>query len=259
MTAATPYRAGTSGYSFADWIGPFYPAGTRRQDMFGLYVRAFQTVELNFTFYRLPAASTLARLASASPEGFDFWVKANQRTTHERNRSVAAEFLDALVPLKDARRLAGVLMQFPQSFHRTIENRTFLASAIEDFRDVPLAVEFRHASWDHPSTLASLRDRRVTLVIPDVPDLPGLYRPRPALATRTGYLRFHSRSAPQWYSGMAQRYDYDYSREELTGVLKDWADLEKDADKVYAFFNNCHRGQAAHNAELFRRILGQIR
>jgi len=258
MADSTRYVIGTSGYSFADWVGTFYPPGTAQRGMFAQYVRHFATVELNFTFYRLPTARTLESLGSICPADFTFWVKANQKTTHERDRTVAGEFLANLQPLRSTGKLAGVLMQFPQSFHRTVENRKYLAAAVEDFASVPLAAEFRHRSWDHVSTVASLRERNVTLVIPDVPEIPGLYRPSPAVTTRTGYLRLHSRDADKWYAGMADRYDYSYSDKELGDILTDWYALEKDADKVYAFFNNCHRGQAAGNAEAFRRILGQI-
>ena len=143
MEPASKFRIGTSGYSFDDWVGPFYPPGTRRQEMFAQYLRQFRTVELNYTFYRMPAAKTLEQLAQASPPDFLFWVKANQRTTHEHDRTAAAEFLANLDPLRAGSRLAGVLMQFPQNFHRTVANRRVLRDTVEDFKAVPLAVEFR--------------------------------------------------------------------------------------------------------------------
>ena len=262
MTDRTNYIVGTSGYSFADWVGPFYPSGTQRGEMLNEYVRHFETVELNFSYYRIPTASTLSRIAARAPTGFTFWIKANRKTTHEQDRSVSGEFLDALTPLIDSGKLAGMLLQFPQSFHRTVENRKYLGSAIEDFalsEQVPLAVEFRHHSWDHLSTLSGLRERNVTLVIPDVPDLSGLYHPSaPAVTTATGYLRLHSRDASKWYAGGPERYDYDYTNEELEAVLAQWSEVESEVDKIYTFFNNCHRAQAAHNAEAFRRLMEQI-
>jgi len=259
MPDKTRYIVGTSGYSFADWVGTFYPPGTQRGEMLTQYVNHFETVELNFSYYRIPNQTTLGRIAAKVREDFTFWVKANQKTTHQQDRSIAAEFLDALTPLSETGKLAGVLLQFPQSFHRTVANRKYLGSAVEDFSSVPLAVEFRHFSWDDPSTLAGLRERNVTLVVPDVPELEGLYRPSgPAVTTATGYLRFHSRTAGKWYAGPAERYDYSYTQEELRAVLSQWSAVENEVEKVYAFFNNCHRGQAAQNAEAFRRLLQQI-
>jgi uncharacterized protein YecE (DUF72 family) len=195
---ASKYIVGTSGYSFADWVGPFYPPGTRSGEMFALYARRFAAVELNFTFYRMPTARTLASLAAKGPPGFGFWVKANQDITHKQDRAPAAAFIEALAPLRESGRLLGVLFQFPQSFHRTVASRKFLAAALEDFAALPSAVEFRHASWDHPATVEGLRRRSVSLVVPDVPAIESLYRPAPAVTGNRGYLRLHSRDAGKW-------------------------------------------------------------
>ncbi|MCX5682208.1 MAG: DUF72 domain-containing protein [Planctomycetota bacterium] len=151
------FIVGTSGYSYADWVGGFYPAGTRPKDMFAYYARQFRAVELNFTFYRMPAAKTLAAMAGAAPDGFTFWVKANRRTTHEADRTAAAEFIEALGPLIDAGKFAGVLAQFPQRFHRTAANRKLLAGLAEDFAKVPLAVESPRPPRAIPRTSASIR------------------------------------------------------------------------------------------------------
>jgi uncharacterized protein YecE (DUF72 family) len=260
MTAKRTYIIGTSGYSFDDWVGTFYPDGTDKRDMFSLYARHFAAVEVNYTFYRLPAPRTMESIVRRSGPDFRVWIKANQSTTHEGDRSTAPEFLKGIQPVADSGKLAGVLLQFPQRFHRTPSNRQYLAGVLGDFGSVPLAVEFRHFTWDHDSVLAGLRERNVTLVVPDVPNLPGLYR-RPATATGdVGYLRLHSRDAGKWYAseGTADRYDYNYSDQEMAELLKEWDNLDAPLGHVYAFFNNCHRGQAARNAEQMRRILGQV-
>ncbi len=259
METQNNYLIGTSGYSFKDWVGTFYPDGTQPRDMLANYVQRFQTVEINFTFYRVPPARTIEAITNRAPEGFRFWVKANQATTHEGDRSIRDQFLDGLAGMREAGKLAGLLFQFPQRFHRTIANRKFLAAALEDYTLLPAAVEFRHASWEDPSVLQSLRERNVTLVVPDVPDLRGLFRIGAAATTRTGYLRLHSRDASKWYGGEGvDRYDYSYSREELEEIVEAWEDLDEPMDEVYTFFNNCHHGQAARNAAALRRILGQI-
>jgi len=102
---------------------------------------------------------------------------------------------------------------------------------------------------------AGLAERGVTLAVPDVPDIRSLYRSRPRATTRTGYLRLHSRNADYWYADDKDRYDYDYSDAELQDVADAWTALDGEVDRVYAFFNNCHGGQAARNAESFRRIV----
>lgn len=251
------FIVGTSGYSFDDWVGGFYPAGTRRGEMFGHYIRHFRTVELNYTYYRMPSGRTMQSFSDKSPDGFLFWVKANKVFTHEQDRATAGEFLSGVQPLRDTGKLAGILLQFPQRFHRTADNRKYLASVAEDFISVPLAVEFRHGSWDHPSTLAGLKDRNISLVVPDVPTIEGLYRPHPAVTTDTGYLRLHSRNAANWYGGMAKRYDYSYSDDELREMLDGLSDLVGRIKQMFCFFNNCHKGSAAANALSLRKMLLQ--
>ena len=258
MTDKPQFIVGTSGYSFKDWVGTFYPDDTQQRDMFKQYLQHFKTVELNFTYYRLPNARTISAIAAKSPDHFTFWVKANQATTHKQDRSVAAQFIDGLEPMQAAGKLVGVLLQFPQSFHRTAENRKYLADVIEDFAAVPLAVEFRHNSWQHESTLDGLRERNVTLVIPDVPDIESLFHHSAAATSRTGYLRLHSRDGSKWYAGGAERYDYNYSQEQMKALIADWSELAGAVDRVYAFFNNCHGGQAAHNAEAFAKLVEKM-
>ncbi len=256
---ADKYVVGTSGYSFNDWVGPWYPEGTRPAEMFDRYAEHFNAVEVNYTYYRMPVARTMESMVRRSPEGFVFWVKANKSTTHEGDRSTIEPFLAELAPVRESERLIGVLLQFPQSFHRTVDNRKYLASAIAEFGDATrLAVEFRHRSWAHPSTVEGLRERNAAMVIPDVPDIRGLFRHSPTITGPVGYLRPHSRDAGKWYSGAALRYDYSYSREELAGFLEQWEACEDQAEQIYVFFNNCHRGQAAENAAELRRMLGQL-
>jgi uncharacterized protein YecE (DUF72 family) len=198
-------------------------------------------------------------LARKSPPNFDFWVKAHQDLTHKQQLKGAEAFLDALNPLQGADKLAGVLLQFPQSFHRTEASRQYLADLIDVMGQAPLAVEFRHCSWQDPAVEEGLARRNVCLVIPDVPDIRSLYHHGPTITGPAGYLRLHSRKAQNWYAGAVERYDYEYSRDELEQILSAWTPvLDEQVDKVYAFFNNCHRGQAANNAQAFQRLMGQI-
>ena len=254
----TKYVVGTSGFSFPDWVGTFYPDGTSSGQMFSQYVRHFGMVELNFTFYAMPGERTYASFIERSRAPFEFWVKLNRQITHEGKLAEIDPFLSATRVLRDAGRLAGLILQFPQSFKRTVEARKYLASALDRLGDWPAAVEFRDRSWDHSATYEGLRQRDVTLVVPDAPAITGLFRPPPMATSKTGYLRLHSRNADNWYAGEKDRYDYNYTEGELRGILDDWQGVAGQVDKVYAMFNNCHRGQAAQNAEAFRRILDQI-
>jgi uncharacterized protein YecE (DUF72 family) len=140
---------GTSGYSFADWVGPFYPPGTQPAQFLDYYCRHFHAVEMNVTFYRMPEAGMLQRIERKTPAGFRFMVKLNQAMTHDGSRDPALyrAFVAAIQPLKDAGKYDGLLAQFPWSFKRSDQNRQHLSAMRDLLGDEPLFAEFRHDSW----------------------------------------------------------------------------------------------------------------
>ncbi len=113
---------GTSGYSYPDWVGGFYPPGTSAQKMFAHYVRHFPLVELNYTFYRPAEKSSLLRLARRAPKEFQFIVKLHRSLSHEHDLSGAAAIREAVDGLQKENRLLGLLCQYPQEFHYTKQN-----------------------------------------------------------------------------------------------------------------------------------------
>src|SRR5262245_33382904 len=117
---------GTSGYSYTDWVGDFYPAGTKSNRMLPYYSQHFPLVELNFTFYRAPTAAMLARIADLTPAGFQFLVKLPRSLSHEQRNDDLLTFRNAVKELQGREQLLGVLCQLPQSFHATRRNRTWL-------------------------------------------------------------------------------------------------------------------------------------
>jgi uncharacterized protein YecE (DUF72 family) len=250
---------GTSGFSFKDWVGPFYPEGTRAPEMLEFYAEHFSAVEVNATYYRIPPPSTMESLSRRTPPTFEFLVKAHQSMTHDKAAPDAATF-DAfrasVAPLQG--KLRGVLLQFPWAFRPTLGARKRLDLLAAELAPLgPLFVEFRHASWLSEKVFRYLEERAIGYCSVDEPALDGLV---PPLARRTGdigYVRFHGRNTKTWWGGVGDRYDYDYSPEEL----KDWVakirELAERASKVYVFFNNCHAGQAARNALLMRDMLQQ--
>jgi len=251
---------GTSGYSFADWVGPFYPPGTRAPDFLSFYSQHFRAVEINATYYRIPPPSVLERMEQKTPPGFHFVVKLHQSMTHERSLDpeLYRQFRALLEPLKQAGKFDGLLAQFPWGFRRTPENRRFLAALRERFDDEPLFVEFRNDSWLTPELEPSLREHRLGFCAVDEPRLDGLLPPVTALTTEDAYVRFHGRNARNWWGrGGGDRYDYDYSRTELTEWLQKISALAERARRTYLFFNNCHAGQAARSAKLMQELLRQ--
>jgi uncharacterized protein YecE (DUF72 family) len=255
----TRILVGTSGYSYDDWVGPFYPAGTARSDFLALYAREFPAVELNFSYYRQPDARRLEGMLAATPASFLFTLKAHRSMTHEIGGSWTEDieaFRRGVRPLADSGRLAAVLLQFPYSFAYTPGSRTRLSELCARLEGLPLAVEFRKADWARPSVEEGLRERGVALVSVDEPDLPGL----PAAAVRVtadlAYIRFHGRNAARWWTGDSSgRYDYLYSSEELAPWAQRVQAILSRVRLLLVFFNNHARGQAVANARAFREIL----
>jgi len=247
---------GTSGYSYAEWADAgFYPPGTKSGNMLPLYTQNFPITELNFTWYQMPKARALERMHRQAPADFRFAAKLTRTLTHEIDpgqwRGQAVQYRDGIAPLIQARKLTAVLLQFPPSFVRAPQNRRYLAALLDELDGLPLAVEFRHASWATDRVFAELERRRTTLVTVDEPDLPGLF-PRLDIVTNPGlfYIRFHGRNAKGWRSGnMQKQFDYDYGDDEL----RRWADthiakMARQASSGVIFFNNHVRAQAPRNA-----------
>ncbi|MEE4602233.1 MAG: DUF72 domain-containing protein [Desulfobacteraceae bacterium] len=247
---------GTSGYSYAEWADAgFYPPGTKSGNMLPLYAQNFPITELNFTWYQMPKARALERMHRQAPTDFRFAAKLTRTLTHEIDpgqwRGQAVQYRDGIAPLIQARKLTAVLLQFPPSFVRAPQNRRYLAALLDELDGLPLAVEFRHASWATDRVFAELERRRTTLVTVDEPNLPGLF-PRLDIVTNPGlfYIRFHGRNAKGWRSGnMQKQFDYDYGDDEL----RRWADthiakMARQANSGVIFFNNHVRAQAPRNA-----------
>ena len=252
---------GTSGYSFKDWVGPFYPPGMKPAELLPYYAQHFNALELNTTYYGIPKPIVLERMAARTPPGFHFMVKLNQEMTHDHGLDppLVREFLAAIEPLKAAGKYDGLLAQFPWGFRRTTENRRFLATLRERLAGEPLFVEFRHDSWLTSELEPSLREREMGFCAVDEPEIRHLMPPVTMLTTQDAYVRFHGRAADKWWGGRGDRYDYDYKREELEGWVKKVGELADRARRIYLFFNNCHAGQAARSAKLMQQMLQQSR
>ena len=157
--------AGTSGFAYAQWKPQFYPAKLPANKFLEHYAQRLNSVEINYTFRRMPSAATLEKWADATPAGFLFALKGHMRITHIMRLKNAAEatgvFLRAIDPLRAARRLGPVLFQLPPQMRCDIEVlRTFVEILPEDLR---YAFEFRHASWLVDEVYRLLEGRNISL------------------------------------------------------------------------------------------------
>jgi uncharacterized protein YecE (DUF72 family) len=251
-------RIGTSGYSFDDWVGKFYPADVRKGDMLSYYAKQFNVVEINSSYYRIPHPAVFYQMEKKTPAGFEFFVKANQAMTHggKTDKVLYESFLEACRPLKDAGKFRGVLAQFPWSFKYNEKNTDLLRRMKENLGDVPLVVEFRNDTWISDEIFSLLEEENISYCAVDEPKLKGLLPPIVRFTAEPGYVRFHGRNAKNWWHGSGgDRYDYDYSEEELREWIGKVLELAHRAKNTYLFFNNCHAGQAARSAKLMERLI----
>jgi uncharacterized protein YecE (DUF72 family) len=262
-TPACQLHIGTSGYSYAEWTDAgFYPPGTKPGRMLPLYAKHFAVAELNYTWYQMPKAAALERMRRQVSDSFRFTAKLTRTLTHEVDpatwRTQAAGYREGIAPLVQSRQLIAVLVQLPPSFRRESANRQYLARLLDALEGLPLAVEFRHASWAADRVFAELERRRTTLVAVDGPQLPGCF-PTLAIVTNPAlfYVRFHGRNAAGWRSGnMQKQFNYDYAEDEL----QQWSQqtipqMAGQARHGVLFFNNHVRAQAPRNARQLMRQL----
>ena len=159
-------HVGTQGWNYDDWVGPFYPVNTRPPDYLAVYSRAFETVEVDSTFYGIPAPTTFQGWAEKTPPGFIFSLKMPQEVTHEQrlrdSTGASREFFESIRALGP--KLGPILVQLGPGFEPA-ELPAFVDFIGKAPTDLRLAVEFRHRGWITEGVLALLRERNIALAI----------------------------------------------------------------------------------------------
>jgi uncharacterized protein YecE (DUF72 family) len=163
-------RAGTSGYSYKEWKGNFYPADLAAADMLAFYAKRFATVEINNTFFRMPSEKMLLDWAAQVPKGFAFVIKAPRRITHMKKLKDVGD--DVAYLLKTTAVLGAkcgpLLFQLPPFFKKNLALvRDFLGLLPPEGR---AALEFRHQSWFDDEVYALLREHNAALCLADADD-----------------------------------------------------------------------------------------
>lgn len=158
---------GTSGYNYPEWRGSFYPEKLSTSKMLAYYAERFPTVEINYTFYRIPTEKLLAGWAEGTPENFTFTLKAPRRITHDSKLQRSEELLQTFC--RTARtlgpKLATLLFQLPPTFKK---DARVLSEFVELLPEgTRAAFEFRHDSWFDAETFETLRRRNIALCVAD--------------------------------------------------------------------------------------------
>ena len=241
---------GTSGWSYSEWTGVFYPSASTNKLSF--YSKVFPTAEIDSTFYAYPSKGLVLGWSRYSPEGFVFSAKLPRTMTHDKRLDPAQgaetdllRFLSLMKPLITAGKLGPVLIQLPPSY--TYETdfgrlRSFLDTIPEDVR---FAVEFRHPSWLKNEVWSVLRSRNVANVIVDEPLLP----PDTVVTADFSFIRWHGRGARPWYN-------YRYSEEALAKWVPKVKEVTSRVERTYGYFNNHFRGFAVENSLKMMGMLG---
>jgi uncharacterized protein YecE (DUF72 family) len=247
---------GTQGWNYDAWVGPFYPVGTRPADYLSIYARAFDTVEVDSTFYAIPSVRTVRGWADRTPPGFRFALKLPQEITHENRLRESGElaklFFDRARELGD--KLGPILIQLGPDF--TPAELPGLAGFLPILpRDLRFAVEFRHRGWINDGILALLAEHNVALALSDARWIPR--KQVLTLAARPtadfAYIR--------WMGPNRDIVDYSRVQVDRTAIIEAWStalwSLAQRVRVAYGFFNNHFSGHSPASARELQRLLGK--
>ena len=241
---------GTSGWSYKEWIGPFYTKEDK--SLLKAYTKVFHTVEIDSTFYRYPSKGTVMGWARRSPEGFVYTAKLPKLITHEKKLGLVAEvkddlekFVELMEPLYLSGKLGCLLIQLPPSFG-------FKPNDLEEFfkelpSQVKFAVEFRNLSWMRPETWLLLEKYKIAYTIVDEPLLPAELH----FTSNFAYFRWHGRGTGLWF-------DYRYRTEELEPWVPRVKEAASKVKTIFGYFNNHFHGYAPENCLQILQMLGKL-
>jgi uncharacterized protein YecE (DUF72 family) len=248
-------RLGTQGWNYDAWVGPFYPAGTRAVDYLTTYGQAFDTVEVDSTFYAIPSAKTVRGWGSRVGAAFEFALKLPQEITHEARlrgtEDACKRFFDVARELGP--KLGPILIQLGPDF--TPVELPALAAFLPTLpRDLRFALEFRHRGWIHEGVIALLAAHSVALALIDARWIPRrtmlLLADRPTASF--AYLR--------WMGPNRDLVDYSRIQVDRTKELESWArilpDLSRKVHNMYGYVNNHFAGHSPSSVRMLQEMLG---
>lgn len=267
MPARGNIKIGVAGFSYKDWQGIVYPPELKANHRVEYLARFFDLIEINTSFYghiKPAVGKEWCRMAAGANPNFMFTAKLNRAFTHSPVAFLEPTSAKTIRPgdsdERDAKAgydaiaaegmFGALLAQFPISFKCMDENRAYVEQLVGRFRDYPLVLEIRHASWNEPEVLAWLQALHVGLCNIDQPLLGRALRPSAHATSVVGYIRLHGRNYKQWFAetNVRDRYDYLYSAEELAKWKDRAMEVADKTETTYVVANNHNLGKAAVNA-----------
>ncbi len=254
----TQFHLGTQSWNFRAWIGPFYPPDTDTEDMLALYGKMFSTIEVDSSFYALPAVPVLHAWRERVPDDFLFAFKAPQQITHtKRLKDVDEElsrFAERVQELGAA--LGPVLVQLPPDFLPSPETVSALEAFVSSLpRNIQWSVEFRHPAWLTDDTLDLLREPNVGLTLVD-----GRWLKRSRmlelLADPTADFCYVRWMGPSRGTTGPSRSQGDREAD-LAAWAKAFETIPERVNKVYGYFNNRFQGHGPQSVREMQRLVGQ--
>jgi uncharacterized protein YecE (DUF72 family) len=242
--ASGQVHIGTSGWHYAHWRGPFYPAGMRPDQMLRWYADRFNTVEINNSFYRLPSSAALETWCGQTPRGFCFAVKASRYITHNRKLKDPEESTEKFLTQirKLGARLGPILFQLPPGWKVNVDRLQEFLQALPRRRRY--AFEFRNPTWYVAPVYEMLRRSNAALCLHE---LAGFQSPIELTADFT-YVRLH---------GPGKAYQGDYSDQQLRAWARRIKTWRKQLRHVFVYLDNDQAGFAAKNAIELRQMTGE--
>ncbi len=238
---------GTSGWSYDEWVGPFYD---KKTGMFTSYAKVFRTTEINSTFYSYPTERLVTGWQRTAPPGFVFAAKLPQVITHDKWLKLEEgveedlwKFIHLMQPLGEKQ--GPILIQLRPMFTYD-SNVGDLEKFLEILpRNQEWAIEFRHESWLCNETFDLLTKHNVAYTIVDEPLLP----PEEHITSDFSYIRWHGHGKRIWY-------DYEYNKDQLEEWKPKVEEVKKKAKRTYGYFNNHFNANAVKNAVEMLQMLG---
>ncbi len=240
---ACEIRIGTSGWHYKHWRGPFYPAKSNSVAMFNYYVRHFDTVEINNSFYKLPTEAAFETWKQIAPPGFIYAVKASRFLTHRIKLKDPERGLDNFLPRVEllGEKLGPILFQLPPRWKLNLDRLAGLLQILP--RHHRYAFEFRDLSWHVPQVDEVLRRCNAAFCVFELAGFTSAVK----VTADFAYVRLH---------GPRGKYQGSYSEE----ALRPWAEKieqwRKTLKAVYVYFDNDQCAYAAHNALTLKEMLG---